>query len=121
MPQSFFDVFYQLFLLAVITFVTKISKDFWVNLSKPIEKPVESISSIKKIRSQFHFSLMLLIASIISFANVEIQILQGASVIAIVFAIILLWGAFDAVYFPLEKIVKKGAKDIANKDLKDKD
>ena len=120
MPQSFIDIFYQLFLLAVVTIISKIAKDYWESLSTPDKKSLESLPDLKKARSQFNFSLLLLIASILAFANAETQFFQAASVVTLAFAIILLWGAFDAVYFPLEKIVNKRTKDIPDDDLKDK-
>lgn len=119
MPQSFIDIFYQLFLLAVVTIISKIAKDYWESLSTPDKKPLKSLSDLRKARSQFNFSLLLLIASIIAFANAETQFFQGASVMAIVFAIILLWGAFDAVYLPFEKIVNNRTKDVPKEGFKD--
>ncbi len=121
MSQNFKDFLYQLFLLGVLTLVTNIAKEYWLSISKPEEKTISQEIDLKKIRSQFSFALMLLIVSIIAFANSETQFVQGTSVVLIVLAIILLWGAFDAVYFSLEKLKCKSPQIVPDETTEDPD
>ena len=113
MSPKFADFLWQLFLMAVFAFISFIAKEYWHSISSSSKTANFSEVDLKKIRYQFFFSMILLIVSIVAFANVENLFLIGLSVIFIAFAIVLLWGAFDAVYFPLEDMKTKTTDPVS--------
>lgn len=110
------DVIYNIFISVISgVIIMKIDK-WWKSAKTPITTKTNlSFAAIRKTRKQFFTSLFLLIACIIAFAkNYHPYLNFTAAVLAGLF-IVILWGAFDAVYFPLEKIVKSHTTENTDK------
>lgn len=72
--------------------------------------------NLPKIKKQFLFSLFALIILFISFINGTSEYLKSILFIGMFFCVILVWGAFDAVYFFAEEKMKHHLrKEISDK------
>lgn len=107
----------QELLLAILTAaILKGANAVWKFMNTPLDNtPVLTTAKMKRLRNQFLVSLFLEIACIIAFIKDYHPYLNFIFAVSAGFFIIILWGAFDAVYFPLEKIIKNQSEKSSQK------
>lgn len=116
------DLLYNLLLTLLSAAIIKGANNGWRIINTPLDSSTTlTPKRMKNIRKQFLISLFALIACIIVFIKNYSPILNLIFGILSGFFIVLLWGAFDAIYFPHEKIVKSHPAENANKLNKEVD
>lgn len=119
MPKDLFtieNIFFQLLLMVLLSLITHLGKLFWKKIMEPASAEYRPQLNLPKIKKQFLFSLFALIILFISFINGTSEYLKSILFIGMFFCVILVWGAFDAVYFFAEEKMKHHLrKEISDK------
>lgn len=109
------DLLYNLMLTVLAAAILKIAAIFFrfINSSSDITSVVLTPKRLKRIRNQFLTSVFTLIICVITFVQDHHPYLRFVCAVLGCFAILLLWGAFDALYFPLKEIIEQHPKHIS--------
>ncbi|MDY3925959.1 MAG: hypothetical protein SOZ12_01320 [Anaerotignum sp.] len=110
------DLSYNLLLTILSAAILKGISIIWKYInSTPNTTPALTTAKLKRTRKQFLCSLFLLIACTVTFIKDYHPYLNFIVFVMAGFLIVILWGAFDAVYFPLYEIVEEHPQKDAEK------
>ena len=98
MRDTIMGIIHDVLIVAIVTAIFNFCKILWLKINAPAMYKEKPEINLKKIRKQFLVSLFSLILCII--------------VIFLSFTIV--WGAFDAIYFPFEELKYRHSQNIAN-------
>lgn len=114
MRDTIMGIIHDVLIVAIVTVIFNFCKILWLKINAPAMYKEKPEINLKKIRKQFLVSLFSLILSIIVLVNTQNQLLVAACIIVIFLSFTIVWGAFDAIYFPFEELKYRHSQNIAN-------
>ena len=105
MRDTIIGIIHDVLIVAIVTAIFNFCKILWLKINAPAMYKEKPEINLKKIRKQFLVSL---------FKCSQNQLLVAASIIVIFLSFTIVWGAFDAIYFPFEELKYRHSQNIAN-------